>query len=54
MTIPHMLALDFDSVLCDGMREYTSRQVAALTCGAGLTSQPRARISCPCCVRSGQ
>ena len=22
MTIPPMLALDFDSVLCDGMREY--------------------------------
>ena len=22
MTIPHILALDFDGVLCDGMREY--------------------------------
>jgi hypothetical protein len=28
MTIPHLLALDFDGVLCDGMREYfeTSRR----------------------------
>ena len=31
MTIPDVLALDFDGVLCDGMREYfeTSRRTCA-------------------------
>ena len=54
MTIPDILALDFDGVLCDGMREYfeTSRRVCLRVWPGEAPPVTNSFVAFPRCGRS--